>query len=330
MSKNPKPARHKIVWPTAELAHIWAHQKAPRGRNPQGNFYFEGPVIYSYGSHFPIARLMQHKGKKYVLMTTQNFSSTTTQHLWHVRGAITHMTVFRVNMPLRDRCWADYQQQIKEAWEEVLVRPIAKWFQILEFNSIMDAANSYAKFMGLKNRIKRPSNYAEQFAIAEKHHNAQIERQKIKCAKQTEQQRLAEEIVKKELEKLTPLWRAGKCLTSKLPYHHAWGTMLRLVRRNKFIESSKGVFVPVSDTPAIWERIKKCRRENKDWRRTVFHTDMKVGDYPVDEVRRDGSVKVGCHELPYTELMEVAQKLGYSHEGNPIRVPAESTAANTP
>jgi hypothetical protein len=132
------------------------------------------------------------------------------------------MTVFRVNMPLRDRCWADYQQQIKEAWQEVLVRPIAKWFQILEFNSIMDAANSYAKFMGLKNRIKRPSNYAEQFAIAEKHHNAQIERQKIKCAKQTEQQRLAEEIVKKELEKLTPLWRAGKCLTSKLPYHHAW------------------------------------------------------------------------------------------------------------
>jgi hypothetical protein len=325
---SQKSNRRRLVWPTAEIAHIWAHQKAPEGRNPQANFYFNGRVIYSYGSHFPIARLMEHKGKKYVLMTTRRYSSVTAQHLYHVRDAITHMAVFNVDRPLNDRCWPDYQRQAKEAWQDVLACPRAKWNKVETFDGIMDEANDYAKFLGLKSRIKRPENYLEQFNIAEKHEKARNAREIARHIARTEQRRIDDEIAKKKLEEVIPIWRAGKFPTSRLPYHHSMGTMLRLVRRNKFIESSRGVFVPVADAPAIWEKVKQCRHDCAIWLRNGNPEELKIGGYPVDEVHQDGEVRVGCHRLPYPELESIAKQLGYSNEGNLVIVPAESPAAN--
>jgi hypothetical protein len=45
----------KHVFNSSEVPHIWALQQQNEGRNSQGNFYFNGATIYSYGSHFPIA-----------------------------------------------------------------------------------------------------------------------------------------------------------------------------------------------------------------------------------------------------------------------------------
>jgi hypothetical protein len=48
--------RKKHVFDTGEIPHLWAHQTQDEARNRQGNLYFTGDTIYSYGSHFPIAR----------------------------------------------------------------------------------------------------------------------------------------------------------------------------------------------------------------------------------------------------------------------------------
>ncbi len=75
----------KKVFKTDEVAHIWAQQKQDEGRNPQGNFYFQGKTIYSYGGHFPIASFV---APGVVLITTRGYSSTTSRHIWHVRRAL--------------------------------------------------------------------------------------------------------------------------------------------------------------------------------------------------------------------------------------------------
>lgn len=285
-------------------------------------------MIYSYGGHFPIARLMQHKGKKYVLMTTRRYSCITAQHIYNVRDAVTHMRVFNVDKPLSDRCWPDYQRQAKEAWEEVLACPRAKWGKVETFDRIRDEANDYAKFVGLKSRIERPKNYMEQFNIGEAHEKARNTRQIARDVARAEQRRIDNEIAKKKLEEIVPFWRAGKFSTSRLPYHHGMATMLRLVRHNKFIESSKGVFVPVADAPAIWEKVKQCRHDCAIWLRNGNPEELKVGGYPVDEVHQDGVVKIGCHTLPYEELAAIAKQLNYSNEGNLVTVHAGSPATN--
>lgn len=96
-------ARKRYVYPTDEIAHLWMHKTQDEARNPQNNFYFNGDTIYSYGSHFPIARHVEHKGNAAVLYTTDSYGPTTGKHLNHVRMAIPgSIPVFRVPDPNRD------------------------------------------------------------------------------------------------------------------------------------------------------------------------------------------------------------------------------------
>lgn len=78
----------KHVYPTNEIAHLWAHKTQTSARNGQGNFYFDGDTIYSYGSHFPIARHVAAAAGNAVLFTTRTRSVTTSRHVSDVRRAI--------------------------------------------------------------------------------------------------------------------------------------------------------------------------------------------------------------------------------------------------
>ena len=60
--------RKKHVFDTGEIPHLWAHRTQDEARNRQGNLYFTGNTIYSYGSHFPIARHVVSEGERAVLL----------------------------------------------------------------------------------------------------------------------------------------------------------------------------------------------------------------------------------------------------------------------
>ena len=63
--------RNKHVFNTGEIPHLWAHHTQDEARNRQGNLYFVGDTIYSYGSHFPIARqITNDAGQRAILFTT--------------------------------------------------------------------------------------------------------------------------------------------------------------------------------------------------------------------------------------------------------------------
>lgn len=81
--------RQREVYPTKEVAHLWMHKAQLSARNQQGNLYYRDSTIYSYGSHFPIARHVTNgKGEDAVLFTTRSYSSTTAKHLRLVRCAV--------------------------------------------------------------------------------------------------------------------------------------------------------------------------------------------------------------------------------------------------
>ena len=42
------------VFSNAMVAHVWAQQRQQSGRSNNGNFFFEGRVLYSYGAHYPV------------------------------------------------------------------------------------------------------------------------------------------------------------------------------------------------------------------------------------------------------------------------------------
>lgn len=85
----------RYVVEPAMVAHLWAHQSQESARN-NGNFYFEGKDIYSYGSHFRCASIERNQqGEKAYLVTTRTYSNTTAKHMSMVRNAIPgYETVF--------------------------------------------------------------------------------------------------------------------------------------------------------------------------------------------------------------------------------------------
>lgn len=99
----------------SQVAHLWANRSRERAKG--SNFYFEGDTIYSYGSHFPIAR---HFGGV-VLFTNQSYSVSTSRHISYVRQACTHLRRFTVSNPLDDPSAKDvreYREQLKRTAEK--------------------------------------------------------------------------------------------------------------------------------------------------------------------------------------------------------------------
>lgn len=82
-----------------EVAHTWAHDWRSRGHgsNSSGSLYFQQETIFSYGSHFPIARFDRDaSGNDIVLFTVDDYSNSTSRHIRTVQSAISHHSVYYV------------------------------------------------------------------------------------------------------------------------------------------------------------------------------------------------------------------------------------------
>jgi hypothetical protein len=87
------------VFSNSMVAHVWAQQSQPEGRSANGQFYFDGPTIYSYGSHFPVARFTDARlgDQQVVLVTSRGYSVTTARHkreVWHALRGLSVATVY--------------------------------------------------------------------------------------------------------------------------------------------------------------------------------------------------------------------------------------------
>src|SRR5579872_2694496 len=85
------------------VAHLWANKSRPQAKG--SSFYFDGDTIYSYGSHFPIAR--HYKGV--VLFTTKTRSVTTAKHKSIAARACSHIPVFYVDNVMDNPSGKDIQ-----------------------------------------------------------------------------------------------------------------------------------------------------------------------------------------------------------------------------
>lgn len=89
-----------------ETAHVWASQKQESGRAPDGRMFFEGPDLFSYGSHFVIGRIMSTQngnGPAVVLLNADGYSVSTSKHKHIASGATRHYRQYYVP-GLNDLC----------------------------------------------------------------------------------------------------------------------------------------------------------------------------------------------------------------------------------
>ena len=124
-----------MKYTNSDLAHAWAHQHDEEASNHGGTFFFDGLKIYSYGYHFPIARLLPVENV--VLFTTANYSTTTSQHMALVKRAIgEHLTVIYVSdvEPVCDReVFMNYEKRLETIHETIKKASRARQNKLLSF-----------------------------------------------------------------------------------------------------------------------------------------------------------------------------------------------------
>lgn len=72
----------KTVFSNDMVAHVWASGNQESGRSNNGNFFFNGRTLWSYGSHFPVA----YRGEVATFHNADSYSVSTSRHqseAWH-------------------------------------------------------------------------------------------------------------------------------------------------------------------------------------------------------------------------------------------------------
>lgn len=313
-------ARHKEVYPTNEIAHLWAHKTQASARNKQGNLYFSGDVIYSYRNSYPLAKHVTGKdGTPGVLLNRNGYSNTTARHLSQVRRAVSHIAAWwEVDNPLADtpNQLEHWQQRIKDKSESVIQPRIHKATaarRYKELQELVAQANSFAEFFGIKPTFSVPefgelkaTLEAEALKLAAKHKRDLARFAKQKAEKEKEyREKTAEDLQK---------WIAGyDVYAPRLP--EAYLRISPIADGGEVqVETSLGARVPIAHAIKAARLIKamlahpiKDPVEGLLWRRNGH--SIRLGHYTLDSVAVDGTIRAGCHVIKRGEFERFSKVL---------------------
>jgi hypothetical protein len=307
-----KHGKHKgkTVFATDQAIHVWAQQSQPYGRNAKASVYFSGDTIYSYGAHFPMARIIGGA----VLINSEKASVTTSGHQSSVRAATRHLQRFDVPYVVRE-CYSD---------EDMHKRNVAALARDVE-NHLKDARNprrsGWKRGMSLAEARDTHADalaYVSTFgvdasvpALPEDLAALELEVNRARDAQQAKRQ--AADQLKREWEAK----RAEEKLAEALPVFRETGERMPLnwhalpcflAVRGDSIVTSWGAEFPTEHGAKAWPILKALRERGEAWHANG-HT-IKLGHFQIDRVTADGTVYAGCHVVPFEEVARIAEALG--------------------
>lgn len=307
----------KHVFNTNEVAHIWAAQKQYEGRNSGGNFYFEKEIIYSYGRHFPIARIVGND----VLFTLRRYSSSTDKHTYKTRSAISHKNIiwcYYVPTYLTKDCY-EHTQNINE-WKAKIkilfgelgnkrIRDIKG--RIDDINCHINRLNIYCSFFKIKVKDKELKSLLKMAASPAFVESAREAKDKANAAHERKMKEAA-----KAYEQYIILWRnSDNKAISDMPdktkelcnlYNRTANpyTRLRYNAAQNRVETSKGVQIPVEIAKRAFTALNGCIEGECN------ELDIPVLDYTITKTTKEALI-AGCHTIPKEDVNYIANLLGW-------------------
>ena len=272
------------------VVHYFANQTQNEARTPNSNLYFNDDTLYSYGSHFAIAKHVNNA----VLFTTRTYSVTTAKQIRYAKSALNHKTLIYCHNPaasIND----NFNSFLKEAENcHGLVtsakqqRSKIKAFSELAY--INDKTNKFAAFFD----IDIQSNYPKLYSAL----NLDIEgitEYRVKAAKLDEAQKLAAQKreAAKHKEQLKK-WRSGEINTL---YIRDGFDYLRVQGEN--IRTSQGVEISKEAAKLLYNNLNTSIVGKK-----VDHK------YEITELN-DKFLTVGCHKITIKEIKKLATSLNW-------------------
>ena len=305
--------RTRKVVSTKMVAHLWAHQTQDEARNKQGNFYFRDFTIYSYGSHFPIARIYQTKDSgTVVLFTNKKYSVTTANH----KGIVQCSIPFGAHIVVVPHVFAvghvDHKMNLRYLrnefirTQEELVRS-RKHSDSCEsrLNALMQQHAVYRAAFGVN--LDTPLELTEGFeeeAKARVKAQQKAKREATKAAIKAAKEK--EERSKQAMEE----WKQGKLTT--YPIHHLPVALRVKPTEPETVQTSKGAEVPLSHAARLWKMVKAIKAGHREPYIHNGHSTLHAGVFRVGQIRHDGTLITGCHVIEFDAMREFAERLGWA------------------
>jgi hypothetical protein len=292
----------KKVHKSEMVAHLWANQSQSEARNTRGSIYFRGGTLYSYRDDFPISRHVETKRGRAVLHTLDTYSSTTAKHCHYARMATNHMACFHVyDLEAKPgKQFKGYASRLKGMIEDYAKARGRRPAILAVMQSLVDEANIFAKFFGMKSRLFMPSNLDE--LVTECQAIAKRAAKQAKFA--AEKRKVAEQEKLHKAERWLDDWVMGYDIIQGLEPFYKLPIRLRIV--GDTLETSAGAEVPLEHAIRAFKIIRKLYWQG---RKGFPAEPIRVGHFQIDKVDTDG-IKAGCHRIEWAEIDRVAVLAG--------------------
>ena len=145
----------KTIYKSSEIADLWIRRDIDFASTSGRNFYFRGNSIYSYGTHFMIARIeVNRNGDMAIFLTTRSYSNTTAKHIAHVTDAVmkSGVKVIRCAYPndnMHNENFKDYRSYLLESISSLSVARKPEIY-LRQIDDLRSTINSYCDFFGLE------------------------------------------------------------------------------------------------------------------------------------------------------------------------------------
>lgn len=282
-----------------KCAHAWAHQHEPAGQ--ASSLFFEGPVIYSYGKHFPIAMLSRDK----VFFTDKEYSKSTGKHKHIVKGAVSHKTfVYVPHVPIsldqlsslewQDKNIIDWIKRIESDLKVKQAHPRKHSIDRAVRQHIYDL-NTFCEAIGreLSTDLKKIAENPDLMAI-------QALEAKAEAARSVAIRAAYKVAIKN--------WRTGKIREIPFMDERYVDNNLAYLRYNattRNIETSKRIEVPEDIAHHFWLHIQRTLPAGSS------DSDFTILDFKVKAITPK-KIVVGCHTIQMSEAERIARQLKWT------------------
>lgn len=300
---------------SAQVAHLWVEHNMGQPVKPlkkntgQGsNFYWDEDTIYSYGRHFPIARFVDTPRGKCVFFTRRTYSVTTGGHISEVRQALhgRGLPVFYLDhfvevqpVPMESSERACFEKMIERTFDEACKARQRGPELCMRVRHLVEEAQVMSDFFDFGWAFKVPEGLDVVEVKGEGYRTKAAEalKAKHKEAVAWDAVRRAAWLEGRDLERPKGLPSLPWDVKKELP------TLLRIV--GDTVETSRGAVIPLKDAIkglAFLDSWKALGHGAYDKALHQSHYTILLGDFTLDSVSLDGTIKAGCHTILKAEV----------------------------
>lgn len=305
----------KTVLNTSEVAHYFANQLQDNARNANNSFYFNRDykgvlTIYSYGSHFPIARFSKDsQGNEVLFFTLRNYSNTTAKHINKVYSATNHIKKVYCYLQSWD---SDTIEASFKAWENNINQNLKSLATarkperyIFKIQRELEQVNEFCKTLNieptieLKELINSIDNNTFNDILTSK---AEIIAKENKEKKEKKEKEAKEVLI--ELDKFRAFEPCEIYKIRKTNFDY-----LRYNKEANIIETTQNVKIEYKEAQNLYRYITHLLPTLAKNEKKIIQ-GVNISHYRVNSISNK-EVKIGCHTITIKEIINFANQLGW-------------------